>query len=94
MSCHAYLMRRACYRGESCDWEGPKVAHWDKGEISEWAFSKVKESYDKVATEDIGRLSIGQDILRKSTVFLEKNHCACVIGGRASASDSGAERGN
>ena len=58
-----YLMRRAYHAGKSGDWEGYKVAHLDKGEISDWACSKVKESYDKVAMEDIGRLSVAQDIL-------------------------------
>ena len=67
MSCDAYLMRRAYYAGES-----GKEAHGDKGEISEWAFIKVKESYDNVASEDIGRLSIAQNILRKSTDVLRR----------------------
>ena len=65
MSCNAYLMRRAYYAGNSGEWEGYEVAQRDKCDISEWAFSNVKESYDTVATEDIGRLSIAQDILRK-----------------------------
>ena len=34
MSCNVHLMRRASYAGKSCDWEGSKVAHQDKGEIS------------------------------------------------------------
>ena len=34
------------------------------------AFIKVKESYDKVASEDVGRLSIVQDVLRKNIDFL------------------------
>ena len=35
-------------------------------------FIKVKESSEKIASEDIGRLSIAQDILRKSTNFLRR----------------------
>ena len=57
-NCNAYLMRRAYYAGKSGYWEGYKVAHRDKGEISEWAFNKATESNDKVASEDIGRLSM------------------------------------
>ena len=65
-------MRRAYYAGKLGDWEGFKEAHRDKREISECAFNKIKESYDKVASEDIGRLSIAQDILPKSTDFLRR----------------------
>ena len=72
MSCNAHLMRRAYYAGKSGDWEGCKDAHRNKGQISEWAFNKVKESNCKVASEDIGRLSIAQDILRKSTDLLRR----------------------
>ena len=32
----------------------------NKGGISDWAFNKAEESYDKVASEDIGRVSIAQ----------------------------------
>ena len=70
---NAYLMRRACYAGKSGDWEVHKKAQKDRGEISEWAFMKVKESYDMVGSEDIYRLSIAQDILRKSTGFLRES---------------------
>ena len=65
-------MRRAYCAEKSGDWEGYKVTHRDKREKSEWAFSKVKESYDKVAMEDAGGLSIAQDILRESTDFLRR----------------------
>ena len=67
VSCNAYLVRRAHYAGKSGDWEGCQKAHRDKGESSEWACIKVEESYDEVAWEDVGRLSIAQDILRKHT---------------------------
>ena len=47
-----------------------------KGKISEWTSMKVKECYEKVASEDIGRLSIAQDILAQKRRFSDKNHCA------------------
>ena len=72
ISCSAHFMRHAYYAGKSGDWKGYKKAHWDKNGIGEWAFIEVKESYDKVAWEDIGRLGIAQDILRKSTDFLRR----------------------
>ena len=72
MSCDAYSMRRAYYAGKSGDWEGCKEAHRYKGEISEWAFNKVKESYDKVASEH------GARHLGRKHGLLKKNHCACI----------------
>ena len=47
---------------KSGNWEGYKEAHQEQGELSERAFMKVKESYDKVASEDISRLSVAQNI--------------------------------
>ena len=70
--CDAYMMLRASYAVETGSWEGFKEAFRDTGEISEWAFDRIKEAYDKVASEDVGRLSIAQDILRKSTDFLRR----------------------
>ena len=43
-----------------------------RGKISEWTFERLQEAYDKVASEDIDRLSIGQEILKKSTDFLRR----------------------
>ena len=72
MSCNACVMRRACYAEKTGGWEGFKGAFRDKGEISEWAFAGVGEAYEKVASEDVGRLSVAHDILRKSTDFLSR----------------------
>ena len=69
-SCSAYMTRRAYYAGRSGSREGFKEAFRDTGEISEWAFAGVKAAFDKVASEDVGRLIIAQDILRKSTDVL------------------------
>ena len=66
------MMRRAYFAGKAGSWEGFKEAFRDIGEISEWAFAGVEEAYDKVASEDVGRLSIAQDILRKSTDFQDE----------------------
>ena len=71
--CDAYMMRRAsCYAGKSGNCEGFKEEIWQKGKFSEWAYAGLKEAYDKVASEDVGRLSIAQDILRKSTDSLRR----------------------
>ena len=81
MSCDACLMRRGYYARKTDCWEGFNEAHRDRGAISEWAFVEVKESYEKVASEDVGRLSIVQDILRKSTDFLRIIALASGVGG-------------
>ena len=41
------------------------------------ALADVNEAYDKGASEDVGRLSIVHDILRKKHRLLEINHRAC-----------------
>ena len=43
-----------------------------EGKLCEWTFERIREAYDKVAIENIARLSIGHDILRKSTDFLRR----------------------
>ena len=72
MSCNAYMMRRAYFAEKAGSWEGFKEAFRDQDEISEWALARVEEASDKVASDDVGRLSIAQDILRKSTDFLKR----------------------
>ena len=57
---------------KSGNWEGYKEAHQKQGELCERAFMKVKESYDKVVSEDIGRLSVAQNIFRERTDFLRR----------------------
>ena len=43
--------------------------------LSIWASAKVSECYNEVELEDEGRVSIAQDILRKSTDFpIEEDH--------------------
>ena len=68
--CNALMMRRAYNAGKSGNWESFKEEFREKGKLSEWTFERLQEAYDKVALEDIDRLSVAQDILRKSTDFL------------------------
>ena len=63
--CDAHMMRRACYAGKSGNWEGFKEEFRKKAKFSEWACARLKEAYEKVASEDVGRLSIAQDTLRE-----------------------------
>ena len=66
----ADMMRRAYFAVRSGNWKGFKEELWKKGEFSEWAYAGLEEACDMVASEDVGRLSIAQDIVRKSTDFL------------------------
>ena len=57
-------------RGDQATGKASKRNYGKKGEFSEWAYAGLQEACDKVASEDVGRLSIAQDIVRKSTDFL------------------------
>ena len=74
LSCDAcsFLMRRACCAGRSGNREGQKEEFQKHGKISVRASFKVKECHEKVESEDIGRLSIAQDILHESIGFLRR----------------------
>ena len=37
----------------------------NEGKLCECTFEMIQEAHDKVAMEDVGRLSIAQDVLRK-----------------------------
>ena len=51
------------------NWERFEEGFQKDGRLSVWASFEVKECYDKVESEDFGRLSIAQGILCKSTDF-------------------------
>ena len=55
--------------GQGIGWERYEEGFQKDGRLSVWASTEVKECYDKVESEDIGRLSIAEDILCKSTDF-------------------------
>ena len=65
--CNAQTMRRAYNAQKSGNWEGFKEEFRKEGKLCEWTFQRLQEAYDKVALEDIDRLSIAKENLRKST---------------------------
>ena len=78
--CNAQMMRRAFNAKKLCSWESFKEECRKEGKLCEWTLERLQETCDKVvALEVIGRLSIAQDILRKSTDFLRRS-CAPVDG--------------
>ena len=58
-----------------------KERHRKEGKSSEWTLKRIREACEKVAK--IGRLDIVQEILRKSTEFLRRGHCASRWNGRS-----------
>ena len=48
---------------------------------SEWAFDKIKEAFDLVAKDEVGKMSIVQEIMLNSTDYLRRS-IAPVGGGR------------
>ena len=40
--------------------------------MEEWTLERIREAYKKVARDEVGRLGIVQEILRKSTDFLRR----------------------
>ena len=66
------LMRRACEAGKPGDWKNYLEVFFKDDRLSMWARVKERECYNEVELEDEGRISIAQDILRKSTDFLRR----------------------
>ena len=70
--CNAQMVRRAYNAKQLDNWESFKEECRKEGQLCEWTIERLQEAYDKVALEDIGRLSIAEDILRKSMDFLRR----------------------
>ena len=70
--CNAYMMRRAYKVVNTGNWESFKEEFQGKGKFSEWVYDRLKEACDKVALENVGWLSVAQEILRKSSDFLRR----------------------
>ena len=70
--CNAQKKRRAYSAKKSGQWESFEEEYRKEGKLFECTFERLQEANDKVAMEDIGRLSIAQEIPRKSTEFLRR----------------------
>ena len=70
--CNAQVMRSAYNAGKSGNWENFDKEFRKKSKLNEWTFERLQEACDKVVLEDVGRLSIVQDILRQSTDFIRR----------------------
>ena len=72
LSVGGLLMRQAYNSSASGNWESYKEEFHEDGKLSLRASVKAKEWHEKVESEDTARLSIAQDIQRKSTDFLRR----------------------
>ena len=67
------MMRRACNAKKFGNWGSFKEECRKEGNLCGWTIERLQKAYDKIALEDIGRLSIAQDIL-KGHGLLETDH--------------------
>ena len=80
IGCDAQMMRKGCIALRDGSWEEFKEGCREKEKSSEWTLEKIREAYEKVAREDIGRWGIVQEISRKSTDSLRR--IIAPVGGR------------
>ena len=55
------MMHRAYDAKKLGNWESVKEECRKEGKLCEWTLEMLQEAHDKVALEDIGRLSIAQE---------------------------------
>ena len=66
------MMRRGHLAMKNGCWKDLKERYRKEGKSSEWTFEGIREAHEKVAKDEIGRLGIVQEILKKSTEFLRR----------------------
>ena len=69
--CGLQMMRRGYLAMKNGSWDDFEERYRKEG-TSEWTFERIREACEKVAKDEVGRLGIAQEILRKSTDFLRR----------------------
>ena len=64
--CRPQRMRGAHSARKLGNWESLKEERRKEGKPWEWKFERLRETCEKVAMDHVGRLSIAQEILRKT----------------------------
>ena len=64
--CGPEMMRRGYLAMKNGRWEDFKERYRKEGKSSEWTLERVRESHEKVAKDEIGRLGISLEILRQT----------------------------
>ena len=70
--CGPQMLRLGYLAMKNGCWKDFVERYGKEGKSSEWTFERVREAYERVAKDEIGRLGIVQEILRKSTDFLRR----------------------
>ena len=71
-NCGPRMMRRGYLAMKNGSWEHFKERYRKEGKSSEWTLDRIREAYEKVAKDEIGRFGIVQEIVRKSKDFLRR----------------------
>ena len=70
---NADMGRRGYFAMKNGSWEDFKDRYRKEGKSKEWALERIREAYEKVAKDEIGRLgTVHEKSLRKSTDFLRR----------------------
>ena len=70
--CAPQMMRRGYLAMKNGSWEDFGERDREEEKLSEWTLERTREAYEKVAKDEIGRLGIVQEILRKRTDLLRR----------------------
>ena len=66
------MRKQAFFALTGGDWEEHKCTSRNEVKATEWAFDRIKEAFDKVAKEEARKLSTVQEIMIRSTDYLQR----------------------
>ena len=70
--CTHRMMKHGCLALKSGLWEEYKITFRNEVKVSEWAFDRIKEAFEKVAKDEARKLSTVQEIMIRSTGCLRR----------------------
>ena len=66
------MMKHGFFALKSGEWEENKNSVRKEVNVTEWAFDRIKEAFEKVAKDGAKKLSIVQEIMIRSTDYLRR----------------------
>ena len=66
------MMKQGFLALKSGEWEEYKNTFRNEAKVSEWAFDRTKEAFEKVAKDEARKLSTAQEIMTRSTDYLRR----------------------
>ena len=70
--CTHRVMKHGFLALKSGEWEEYKNTFRNQVKVTEWAFDRVKEAFEKVARDEAAKLSTVQEIMTRSTDYLRR----------------------